>query len=84
MPLGLAGWEKGEWLVDLAGFAGHVVHEEILAEGVGSGEVGFAVAHFGNFLDEVDEGTVAAEHRRLDSLIPLSKTQSPYEAVEAI
>ncbi len=48
------GWVNGRSSVDLLGFAGHVVHEEILAEGVGSGEVGFAAAHFGDFLDEMD------------------------------
>ena len=50
----------------LFGFAGHVVHKEILAEGVGSGEVGFPAAHFGDFLDEVDEGIVAGEHESVD------------------
>ncbi len=40
--------------MDLLGFAGHVVHEEILAERVGRGEVGLATAHFGDFLDEMD------------------------------
>ena len=52
--------------MDLFGFAGHVVHEEILAEGVGSGEVGFAAAHFGDLLDEVDEGIVAGQHKGVD------------------
>jgi len=54
------------WLVDLFGFTGHVVHQEILAEGVGSGEVGFAAAHFGDFLDEVDKRIVAGEHEGVD------------------
>lgn len=48
--------------MDGARLAGHVVHEEILAEVVGSGEVGFAFAHLRNFLDEIDEGIVAGEH----------------------
>src|SRR5882762_6516234 len=34
----MAGWASGERLVDLFGFAGHVVHEEILDEGVGAGK----------------------------------------------
>ena len=58
--------ERGVWLVDLFGFAGHVVHEEILAESVGSGEVGFAAAHFGDFLHEVDERIIAGEHEGVD------------------
>src|SRR6266853_6522672 len=61
-----AGWANGRSSVDLLGFAGHVVHEEILAEGVGSGEVGFAAAHFGDFLDEVDQGIVAGQHESVD------------------
>ncbi len=53
-------------LMDLLGLPRHVVHEEILAEGVGRGEVGFASAHFGDFLDEVDQGIVAGEHESVD------------------
>src|SRR6266850_7162208 len=53
---------RPQMLVDLFGFAGHVVHEEVLAEGVGRGEVGFAAAHLGDFLDELDERIVAGEH----------------------
>src|SRR5713101_6142513 len=60
----LPGREKR--LVDLLGLAGHVVHEEILAEGIGRGEVGFAAAHFGDFLNEVHEGIVAGEHEGVD------------------
>src|SRR5882724_9178418 len=45
-----------------AGFAGHVIHEEILAEVVGSREVGFAFAHLRDSLDEIDERIVAGEH----------------------
>src|SRR5260370_35853199 len=56
----------GAWSVDLLGFAGHVVHEEILAEGVGGGEIGFAAAHRCDFLDEVHEGIVAGEHEGVD------------------
>src|SRR5260370_7880888 len=57
---------RGAWSVDLLGFAGHVVHEEILAEGVGGGEIGFAAAHCCDFLDEVHEGIVAGEHEGVD------------------
>src|SRR5216684_7123496 len=58
------GW--GAKSVNLLGFAGHVIHKEILAEGVGSGEVGLAAAHGGDFLNEVDEGVVAGEHEGVD------------------
>src|SRR5258708_5046302 len=57
---------RGAWSVDLLGFAGHVVHEEILAEGVGGGEIGFAAAHCCDFLDEVDQGIIAGEHESVD------------------
>src|SRR5204862_8055431 len=62
----MTGWASGERSVDVYGVAGHVVQEEILAEGVGSGEVGFAAAHFGDLLDEVDEGIVAGQHNGVD------------------
>jgi len=38
-------------LVDVAGLALHEIHAELLAEVVGSGEVGFAAAHLGDFLE---------------------------------
>src|SRR6266436_6228281 len=78
-----------EKLVDLSGFAGHVIHEEILAEGVGSGEVGFAAAHFGDFLDEMDEAVVAGEHEGVDqdagalALVHFFESLADYERVEA-
>ena len=37
-----------------------------MAESVGSGEVGFAAAHLGDFLDEVDQAVVAGEHEGVD------------------
>ena len=52
--------------MNLFGFAGHVVHEEILAEGVGSGEVGLAAAKLGDFLHEVDQVVIAGKHKRVD------------------
>ncbi len=52
--------------MNLAGFAGHVIHEEILAEGVGRGEVRFSAAHFGDFLDEMNEAVVAGKHEGID------------------
>ena len=75
--------------MDLFGFAGHVVHEEILAERVGCGEIGFAAAHFGDFLDEVDEAVVAGEHEGVDedsgalALIYFFQGLADYERVEA-
>ena len=46
--------------------AGHEVHQEVVAEGLGGGEVGFAAAHGGDFLDELHEGEVAGEHEGVD------------------
>ncbi len=56
----------GVLLVDLLGLPGHVIHEEILAERIGRGEVSFAPAHLRDFLDEVNERIVAGEHKSVD------------------
>lgn len=40
------------------GFARHVVHQQILAKGVGGGEVGFAATHLGDLLDELHQAVV--------------------------
>src|SRR6266850_1439643 len=75
--------------VDLFGFAGHVVHEEILAEGVGRGEVGFAAAHLGDLLDELDKGIVAGEHEGVDhdagalALVDFLESLADNEGIEA-
>jgi len=39
--------------VDGLGFSRHVIHQQILAERVGSREVGFSAAHLGYLLDEL-------------------------------
>ena len=46
--------------------AGHEVHEEIVAEGLRGGEVGFAAAHGADLLDELHEREVAGEHEGVD------------------
>jgi hypothetical protein len=35
-----------------------VIHQKVLAEGIGCGEVSFPAADFRDFLDEVDEAVV--------------------------
>ena len=52
--------------MDIASLFADVVHEQILAEGVGRGEVGLAAAEFGDFLDEVDQAVIAGEHESID------------------
>ena len=52
--------------MDVAGFLADVVHQQVLAEGVGSSEICFAAAELGNFLNEVDEAVVAGQHERVD------------------
>src|SRR5713101_9137115 len=42
------------------------MHEEILAERVWRRKVAFAAAHFGDFLDEVDQGIVTRKHEGVD------------------
>src|SRR5258708_22550747 len=52
--------------VDVAGFALHEIHQQILAEVLWGGEVGFAAAHLRDFLDEVDQGIVGSQHEGVD------------------
>ena len=44
----------------------HVVHQQVLAKGVGRGEVGFAAAHFGDFLDEAHKVRIPRQHEGID------------------
>src|ERR1700677_4860038 len=53
-------------LVNVAGLLADIIHQQILAEGIGSGEIGLAAAKFGNFLDEVHQAVVAGEHESVD------------------
>src|SRR6516165_4949937 len=76
-------------LVDGAGFALQEIHEQILAEVIGSGEVGFAFAHLGDLLDELDEAVVGGEHESVDhdagalALVDLFHGLAHYKGVEA-
>src|SRR5579863_6416650 len=53
-------------LMNVAGFAADIIHEQVLAKGVWRGEVGFAAAELGDLLHEVDEAVVAGEHESID------------------
>src|SRR5580698_4332569 len=44
----------------------HVIHQQILAERVWSGEVGFASTHLRYFLDELDEAVIRCQHEGVD------------------
>src|ERR1035438_9083316 len=55
-----------QWLVDLPRFALHVIHEQVLPQGIGRGEVGFAATHLRDFLNEVHQAVVAGQHERVD------------------
>ena len=46
--------------------SGHEVHEQIVAEGLRCGEVGFAATHGRDRLHELHEGEVAGEHEGVD------------------
>ena len=50
----------------MARFFLHVIHQQVLAEGVGCGEVRFASAKFGYFLHEVNQAVVAGKHECVD------------------
>ena len=46
--------------------ARHVIHQQILAERVGSGEVGFAAAHLRNLLHELHQAVIGSQHEGID------------------
>ena len=52
--------------MDGLGFPRHVIHQQILAQRVGRGEVGFAAAHFRDFLYELHQPIIGSEHERVD------------------
>ncbi len=52
--------------MDLAGFAGNVIHQQVLAESVGSCEVGLAPAHLRDFLNELHQAVIARQHERVN------------------
>ena len=58
--------DRAVQLVDRFHAAGHEIHEEIVAEGLWGGEVGFAAAHGADRLDELHEGEVVGEHEGVD------------------
>jgi hypothetical protein len=53
-------------LVDRLDLARHVIHQQILAEGVRGGEVGFAAAHLRDFLHELNQTVVGGKHEGID------------------
>src|SRR5208282_5960181 len=57
---------RNQALVNVAGLFADVIHQQVLAEGVRSGEIRFAAAELSHFLDEVDQAVVAREHERID------------------
>ena len=48
--------------VAVAGLALHVVHQQVLPEGIGSGEVSLAATQLGDFLDGVHQAVVGGQH----------------------
>ena len=52
--------------MDGAGFALHVVHQQVLAEVVRCSEVGLAFAHLCNSLYELDQAVICGQHERVD------------------
>ena len=75
--------------MDLLGFALHVVHQQVLAKCIGRGEVGFAAAHFGDFLHEVHQAVISGQHERIDqdagafALVYFLECLADYERIEA-
>src|SRR6185436_15900859 len=52
--------------VNRLGFLVHVVHQDVLAEGVRGSEVRLALADVGDAADEADQVVVAREHEGVD------------------
>ena len=53
-------------LVNSFGLPGHVIHQQVLAEGVRSGEVSFAAAHLRHLLHKLHQAVVAGQHEGVD------------------
>src|SRR5882724_8366048 len=53
-------------LVDRFRFLIHVIHEHVLTEGVGCGELRLALADLGDAPDKTDEVVIARQHERVD------------------
>jgi len=58
-------WLFGD-LVDRLGFAGHIVHQQILAERIWGGEIRLSAAHLRNLLDKLNQAIVAGQHEGVD------------------
>ena len=52
--------------VDVASFALHEIHKQILAEILRGREVCFAAAHLRNFLNKVDQRIIRGQHEGID------------------
>src|SRR6202012_5417787 len=52
--------------MDGAGLAVHVIHQQILSQGVRSGEIRLSPAQLRHFLNKVDQAVIAREHERID------------------
>src|SRR5581483_1224747 len=58
-PVSLKLWPcRFRCLMDRLGLARHVIHQEVLTEGIRGGEIRFAAAHLGNFLDELNQAVL--------------------------
>src|SRR5271154_2728201 len=53
-------------LVDVAGLAADVIHQQILSESVGRREISLAAAKLRHLLHEMDEAIIARQHESID------------------
>src|SRR5207247_7165155 len=44
----------------------HIIHQEVLPQGVGCREVSLASANFSDFLDKTDKVVIASQHKGVD------------------
>src|SRR5215831_16469892 len=57
---------SGGRLMNMPRLAAYIIHQQILAERVGRGEVSFPAAKLRNLLDEVDQVVIASQHEGVD------------------
>ena len=52
--------------MDGFGFAGHVIHQQVLPECVRRSEIGFAAAHFRDLLHKLNQSIFRRQHEGVD------------------
>src|SRR5579863_8102245 len=54
------------FLMYMLDFLFHIIHQQVLPEGIRGGEVGLAAANFRHLLDKADEAVILRQHKGVD------------------